>query len=200
MNERRDAIENTLSLHRACPEGIVWARKFATWDDAYRALEASDWLLWACVTFGYANEHKLRAFAATCAARSQSLWPDPQAARAIATARKASQGAATADDLAAELVATKRAAAKIVSHPDYSESMAAAACAVIGALHERAQDAATTAARESARAIAWDPSQPASWKEESAFQVTELRALIGDEAPAYIERIRASNRGALRVF
>ncbi|MFO0587859.1 MAG: hypothetical protein U0441_09985 [Polyangiaceae bacterium] len=200
MTERRDAIENTLSLHRACPEGVVWARQFATWDDAYRALPASDWLLWACATFGYANEHKLRAFAATCAARSQSSWPDAQAARAIAVARKVSQGAATSDDLAAELVATKRAAAKIVTHADYSESMAAAACAVIGALHERAMDAAMTAARESARAIAWDPSQPASWKEESSFQVAELRALIGDEASAYIDQIRTNNRRALRVF
>ena len=200
MTQRHDAIENTLSRHRACPEGVAWARALRTWEDAFRAIEAPDWLLWACETFGYKNERKLRTFAARCASRSQMLWSDPQAARAIALATKAGQTDVSSDDLYAELLATRKAAARIVSHPDYSEAMAAAACAVTGALHESAIEAAKIAARESARAIAWDPSQPASWKEEAAFQVAELRALIGPESEAVIAKIRAENRGALHVL
>lgn len=200
MSERRDAIENTLSLHRACHEGVVWARKYATFEDAWAAIEAPDWMLWACETFGYRGERKLRLFAAACAARCQALWDDPQAARAVALAAKAGAGPVTADELRAELSATRRAAAAIVDRPDYSEAMAAAAAAITGALHDRAIEAAKAASRESARAIAWDPNQPSSWSEEAAWQSAELRALIGGESHDTIADIRKKNRGTLHVL
>ncbi len=146
------------------------------------------------------SDRKLRLFAARCAARSQALWSDPQATRALALAAKAGAGPVPDDELRAELIATRKAAARIVDRPDYSEAMAAAASAVVGALHERAIEAAKAAARESARAIAWDPNQPDSWAEEGAWQSNELRTLIGGEAPTYIAEIRQKNRGALHVL
>lgn len=200
MSQRKDAIENLLSLHRACPEAVVWARRYATLEEVWEALTAPDWALWALETFGYRGDRQLRLFAAACARRCSALWSDPQCVRAVELAAKAAVDAAGAADLAAGYLATRKAAGSIVDRPDYSEAMAAAAAAAAGALRASAVDAAKEASRESARAVAWDPDSAASWDEEGAWQCDELRRIVGDDIHAVIAEARRSTRGALHVL
>lgn len=200
MSQRRDAIDNILSLRGACPEGVVWARRHRTFEEVWEALESPAWALWALQTFGYQGERKLRLFAATCAQRSLALWDDPQHARALELAVKVATGAAGDDELRAGHLATKKAAASIAGRPDYSEAMAAAASAAIGALRPRAMDAAMEAARESSRAVAWDPDGPHTWAQEAAWQMGELRRIVGGDVHPLIAEVRRTHRGALHVL
>lgn len=200
MTQQRDAVERILSLHKACPEAIVWSRRHATLDDAWKALESSEWMLWALETFGFSGDRKLRLFAASCALRSRALWDDPQHAAAIEAATAAATGAASKDDLAAAYLATKKAAAKIVDRSDYTEGMAAAAAAAVSALRQPAMEAAKAASRESARAIAWDARNGRPVEEELTWQATELRRIIGPDIQPLIADVRARSRGALHVL
>jgi hypothetical protein len=200
MSERKDVIDNLLSLHRACPEAIAWSRRYQTLEEAWEALESPSWGLWALQTFGYQGERKLRLFAASCARRSLSLWDDPQHGRALELATKAAAGTASDEALAAGYLATKRAAASIVDRPDYSEAMAAAATAAAATLRGRAMDAAMEAAREAGRAVAWDPDDPSTWEEEGRWQMSELRRIVGADVHALIAQVRKSSRGALHVL
>jgi hypothetical protein len=200
MSQRRDAIDNILSLHRACPEAVTWSRQHRTLEDAWEALESPAWGLWALRTFKYGDERKLRLFAVACARRSLALWDDPQHARALDLATKLATGTAAEADRSAAYLATKKAAASIVDRPDYSEAMAAAATAAVAVLRARASDAAMEAARESSRAVAWDPDNPATWEEEGTWQMAELRRIVGADIPPLAADVRRANRGALHVL
>lgn len=200
MTQQRDAVERILSLHKACPEAIVWSRQHATLDDAWRALDNAEWMLWALSAFGFQGDRKLRLFAASCALRSRALWDDPQHAAAIESATAAATGAATKDDLAAAYLATKKAAAKIVDRSDYTEGMAAAASAAVSALRQPAMEAAKEASRESVRAIAWDAKSGRPPEEELAWQAVELRRIIGPDIQPLIADVRARTRGSLHVL
>lgn len=199
MTQRRDAVENILSLHRACPEAVDWAKGYATLEEVWQALTAPDWALWGLSTFGYRDRHKLRLFAAICAERSAALWDDPACRQAIDLARKAASGKADGEALSAGYLATWKAAEKITARPDWSEAMAAAASAAIGALLPEAIDAALQASRESSRAMAWDPDYAGSWAEEGAFQSDELRRIVGDDVGAVIAEARRRSKGVLHV-
>ena len=200
MSERRDAIDNMLSLRRACPEAVVWSRRFRTLEEAWEGLDSPAWALWALEKFGYRDERKLRRFAVACAERCKPLWDDPQRARAIEVASRAAAGAASRDDLLAAYVATRRAAEAIVDRPDYSEAMAAAAAAAIGAVRDLPYEAARDAARESSRAVAWDVGNAGSHPEEGAWQCDELRRIVGADIHATIAEARRSTRGQLHVL
>ena len=115
MSERRDAIDNLLSLRRACPEAVVWSRRFRTLEEAWEGLDSPAWALWALEKFGYRDERKLRQFAVACAERCKALWDDPQRARAIEVASRAATGAASRDDLLAAYVATRRCSVRAAS-------------------------------------------------------------------------------------
>lgn len=200
MSERRDPIDNILALHRACPEAVVWSRRHRTLEEAWDALEAPDWALWALDRFGYRGERELRLFAAACARRSQPLWDDPACARAIDVATRAASGQVDASALRAAYLATRDAASAIVDRPDYTEAMAAAACAASAALRDRAIDAANDASRESARAITWSSDDPRTWRDEAVWQCAELRRLVGPDAHALAAEVRRGARGALHVL
>jgi hypothetical protein len=200
MTLHRDAVERILTLHKACPEALVWSRDHATLEAAWEALDNAEWMLWALHTFGYQGERKLRLFAASCALRSRAFWPDPQCDAAIQAATNATPGPAGKDALAAAYLATKAAAAKIVDRSDYSLSMAHAAGAAQSALRLDAMQAAKDASCESARAIASDPKAPRPPAEELAWQATELRRIVGPDITPLIAAVRKSTRGALHVL
>ncbi|MEZ4300827.1 MAG: hypothetical protein R3B70_38190 [Polyangiaceae bacterium] len=200
MTQRRDAVDNILSLHKACPEAVVWSRTQPNLEAAWQSLTYPDWALWALDTFGYRDARKLRQFAAVCAARSKALWDDPACAQAIAVAERAAAGTVSPEELLAAYLATRKAAQAIIDRPDYSEAMVGAAAAAVGCLHEHPMEAAMQASRESARAIAWDPGTDSSWDEEGSFQCEELRRIIGPDVDPLIAEVRKSNRGMLRVL
>lgn len=200
MTQQRDALERILSLHKACPEAVVWSRSHATLEDAWAALETSEWMLWGLEAFGFTGDRKLRLFAASCALRSRALWDDPQHDAALEAATRAATGASTKDELAAAYLATKKAAAKIVDRSDYTEGMAAAAAAAVSALRLPAMEAAKDASRESARAIAWDAKNGRPAAEELAWQAGELRRIVGADIHPLIADVRRRTRGALHVL
>lgn len=200
MSQQRDAIDNMLSLRRACPEAVAWSRKFRTLEELWEALDAPDWALWGLEKFGYRGDRELRQFAVVCAERCKGLWTDPNGARAIEVASRVARGAASRDDLLAAHLAAKRAAEALPDRPDYTEAMAAAAAAAIGAARDLPYDAARDASRESARAIAWDVTRPGSYPEEGAWQCAELRRIIGGAIHPVIADARRSTRGVLHVL
>ncbi len=199
MTARPDEITKLLARHNACPEGIPWASRFATWEELWQGCEAPDWMLWGLDAFGYKNSRRLRLFAAACALRVKPLWDDPEATNAIDVATNVATGGLAAADLPAAYAKTMKAQAATLGRADWSEAMAAAASACVATLRDVAMDAAMDASRESARAVYWDVTVAGSWREEGVWQAGELRRIVGGDIHGLIAEVRKKASGVLSV-
>src|SRR5580698_8875626 len=114
MTQRSEGarIAELLMRHEACPQGVLWARRFSTLEELWQACPEIEWMLWALERFGYRGHRRLRLFAVACARRHAELLMDPRSREAVAVAERYAAGEADKDSLLAALEAGRTAAAE----------------------------------------------------------------------------------------
>jgi hypothetical protein len=174
----------------ACPEGVLWARRFLTLEDLWQHCPQIEWMLWGLSQLDYRRDRRLRLFAVACARRHWDLLLDARSREVIAVAERYAHGEADEDDLVAAREAGRAATRDVVRVAGWTAAAAAARAAALETARDAAMDAARGAALHGLRTAAWEVHRDVTRESEEAWQTAELRRVVGDDLKLLLMPLR----------
>jgi hypothetical protein len=165
----------------ACPEAVLWAQRFRKLEELWYECPQVEWMLWILEQIGYADQRKLRTFAAACARHYWGFLIDVRCQQAIDVADRFAKEVVSLDQLKAARQAAKAALDEIVHSPSWTASVAAASTAAYHTTRSSAMEAAKKTSSCCLRAAAWDQQLYVAKEDEEVRQLDQLRSLLGSD-------------------
>ncbi|MBI4579465.1 MAG: hypothetical protein HY718_07170, partial [Planctomycetes bacterium] len=179
-----------LERHQACPEAVIWADQYKTLEEMWQECPHPEWMLWSLEQLEYADDAKLRTFAACCARRLWPLLDDRRSRQAIEAAERVARGEIDRSELTGAWRAGKLAADEAPRRPGWDAAHAAAQTAASHTALSDGMVAAKSASKDALRAVAWYTKGGVTAEAEEEWQANELRRIIGSDITAVLQRAK----------